>query len=116
MACYKLLPRPVQIKEKIVTQVKERTKTVTVIKELPDGTKVTEIKQDKDTDINQVATKDIKPLSRDWSIQAGMALNREHHGQPIYHLGVSRRIILGASLGVYARTEGEYGAFVSYSF
>jgi hypothetical protein len=115
LACYKLMPRQVETRTEVQVKVQEKVKTITKIVERPDGTKETEIKEDRSSNTDSNSISSVKPISRDWSIAAGMALGGPL-AKDIYSLQIQRRILLGASVGVYARTDKEIGLLLGYSF
>jgi hypothetical protein len=106
----------VEFKEKIVTQIQEKVRTVTKIVTKPDGTTETVIDERVDRDTKIVSSKKTKPKHSEWSIIATIAPEREFGSRPIYGIGLQTNLILGLSGGFYARSDAEVGLIVSYSF
>lgn len=102
-----------------VEVVKEvsRERSRTVIKEQPDGSKTTIIESVKDTvkDLNK-SYKSVERSLPKYSVWASAGLSRDFKGNPIYTLGVDKRIALGLSVGLYGRTDKESGVSLRYEF
>lgn len=92
-----------------VDKIQERERVVTRIVERPDGSKTTEIIKDS-TKTEQHLKKASK---KDWTVGVSSSINER---VPIYGVQVSRRIIFDLNVGAYAKTDGELGVMVSYSF
>lgn len=105
----------IEYKDKIVTKVQERVRTLTKLVVSPDGTKVTTIESvsQKDTDILQERSS--KP-SKTWTIVATMTSGTFPDLTPTYGIGASKELILGLSGGLYGTSKGELGLILSYSF
>lgn len=99
-----------EIKE--VVKVQERVRTRTVIKERPDGTKETIIVEDRRTDSK--ATKVVQTGANRYSI--GYFNSLKSREEPIHGLQITRRILGDFSIGVYGRTDKEYGVLIRYDF
>lgn len=108
---YHLIPEKVKIKEKLVTQVQERVRTVTVIKESPDGTKVTSITEAKDTEFKQESSKIQEPVEKDWLLSTGVSLKEQN----AYTFQASRRFLRHLYIGGYY-SKSEYGILFTYIF
>lgn len=113
---YSLIPKKIEIKEKIVTQIQERVRSHTVIKERPDGTKVTEIITDTNRDTKVVAERQSKPSNRTWFISAIAASDTLDYKNPTWGIAVQRSLVLGLYGGLYANNKGSVGLALSYSF
>ena len=106
---------PTKIEEKIVTDVRERVIVRTIIKERPDGTKVTIIDERRDTVYHQDYSK-ITTRAQNTSIWLSQSLSGEHAGRTIYTLGITKHLLGGLSGGLYGRSDKEIGVLLSYSF
>lgn len=94
----------------IVTEIQERERVRTRIEERPDGSKVTTI--DKTVKKDQ-----IKAIPKpEWSISVSASRDALLGRGGIYTLTVHRALILGLSVGLYARTDKEIGVSLQYSF
>jgi hypothetical protein len=96
--------------------VKEQSDTkedrVIEIIEKPDGSKNTKIVE---RIINREKKSiEVRPIERDWTITGGAGLNSEL--QPVYMLGVSRRVFSTVSVGVWGTTNKEAGLSLSVQF
>jgi hypothetical protein len=98
----------VQVKE--VVKVQERVRTRTKVIEHPDGTKITTIDEKKDTD--SVSLKETKPSLNIWSV--GISYAPPLGQREVYTLSVDRRILGDIWLGVYGRTDREFGVRARY--
>jgi hypothetical protein len=101
-----------------VEKVQIRERAVTVIKELPDGTKTTTIKTIKDTDTvnnKQLKSKET-PVENKWSVWASVGSRLDARPEPTYTIGFDYKWLLGSSVGLYGRTDGELGVTLRYSF
>lgn len=85
-------------KEQIVTRIIERK----------DGTKETVIVEDRTS-----KTYNRTPKVNNWSVMVGENMADK---RPIYMVGVDRIILPNISIGAYARSDREYGAYLRYSF
>lgn len=106
----------IEYKEKIVTQVQERVKIRTIIKESPDGTKVTTIDSQTDKDTQVVTERQAKPSSKDYLISTTITYNASKLEDATYGIGVSKRFFLGLYGGFYANTNQDIGIMLSYNF
>jgi len=101
-------------KSSTVTKVQERVRVVTRLKERPDGSKETVITEDRNTESGTTTIIEAKkPM---WSISASTAVLSLSPRGPIYTIQVDRRLILGAFVGAYGRTDGELGLSLRYEF
>jgi len=96
-----------QKKQNVVSKVRERVRVDTIIVEQPDGTKITTIKELRDTE-RLTITESYRP---NWNVGVSSTIT-----DGIYGLRVERRIIGELYVGGYARTDSELGVSVSYSF
>lgn len=101
-----------------VEKVRERVRVVTKIKERPDGSKETVIVEEsqKESESMSKYKEKISRSKRDWFIGLSAASVGEQPGPPTYTLRVDRRILLDGYVGVYGRTDGEFGLGFSYHF
>lgn len=113
---YKLIPKQIEYKEKVVTKVQERVRTLTKIVVKPDGTKETIIDERMSRDTHQVAERQSTPASNRWLITSTMTYNATSIDKPTYGIGVARSLILGLSGGLYANTNKDVGLLLTYSF
>lgn len=109
--------REVQIetKEVVVEKVITKVDRVTEVVERPDGTKITKT-VDKSTSYNERqsdTTISKKPNTKNWLLTGSVSLDKR---DPIYTLGVGRRIAWGGYMGVYGRSDGEVGFTLTLSF
>jgi hypothetical protein len=93
-----------------VDKIQERERVVTRIVERPDGSKTTEIIKETDKTETHLSKKSAK---KDWLVGVTSSLNEN---TPNYGVQVSRRVILDLYVGGYAKTDGELGVIVTYSF
>jgi len=102
-----------------VEKVQVRERAVTVIKELPDGTKTTTIKTIKDTDTvnnKQLKSKET-PVENKWSVWAAMGSRLDDWKTgPKYRVGVDRRLMGDIWLGAYGSTDKEIGIKLRFDF
>lgn len=112
---YQSLNPSIEYKEKVVTKVQERVRTLTKIVVSPNGTKVTTIEavSSKNTDISKES---VAKKPKPWTVVATATSGTFPSLTPTYGVGISRELILGLSGGVYATNKGEFGAMLSYSF
>lgn len=102
-----------------VIKYRDRTKTITKIIERPDGTKETIIKEDKDVsnDIDKARKLlEIVTNKPGYSVSLSAGLSGDFKINPIYTLGVDRRVFSGLFAGLYGRTDGEFGVSLRYEF
>jgi co-chaperonin GroES (HSP10) len=96
------------IKHTDETKVVTKDRIVTRVIERKDGTKETIIVADHSkVDTSKKAKVD------DWGVAIGTSLSSK---TPVYQVAVDRRILGALSVGGYARTDSEVGAFLRYSF
>lgn len=111
----KMEPRIVKEIEIIqVEKIKEQVRVVTVIKEHPDGSKETTIIKETLKETQKRLDKLVKERSAERDYLIG--LSRDFSATPIYTLSVQRRILWGAYMGLYGRSDSEFGATLSYGF
>jgi hypothetical protein len=106
------------IEEKIVYKDRVKTQIREVIKEAPDGTKVTERFIDKEQKSDKkVAKKETKPAKKDWGIgiKADLLPNPVG-GNVVYTVEVHRRVIWDAYVSAYGRTDGVGGVGITLFF
>lgn len=113
---YKLSPKQIEYKERIVTEVQERVRTITKIKVSPDGTTETIIDERSERDTLQVSERSSKPVTKEWLISATMTYNADSLPSPTYGMGISKHILIGVYGGLYANTNRDIGLSLSYSF
>lgn len=104
-----------KIKTKTVTQVQIQETVRTIIREQPDGTKETIIIENRIIDRLKVRTKEI-PVGKKWLIGVSGGLPRGAIHGVAYTLSVQRRILWGAYMGLYMRSDKELGVSLSYNF
>jgi hypothetical protein len=102
------------IEEKVIYKDRVRTQIKEVIKEAPDGTKVTEryIHKDEKKD-KKVARKESIPVKPNWGVGIKYDL---FSPVPVYGVDVHRRIFGDVYLTVYGRTDQTFGLGVLYTF
>jgi len=118
--------------EKKKESVKRKTKTI--IKEYPDGQKITEIYEVTEDTIfietqeivdlrkqiedlkKQNETKIIISQKSQWKFQGLVGTEIRRPTEPIYGLGVERRIIGPIFIGIYGKSNTEAGVSVSLEF
>ena len=103
------------IEEKIVFKDRVKTEIKEVIKEGPDGTKVTErtIYKDEKKD-KKVAKKESIPVKKDWGL--GIKYDLVPAGKPVWTVEVHRRIFSDLYGSAYGRTDGVAGVGLTYFF
>jgi len=101
-----------------VEKIIERVRVVTVIKEHPDGSKETTIIEDSETNTDRDSHyKEITtPVDKKWIVSLSAGPLRNLALNPTYTLGIQRRIIWGAYMGAYVRTDREIGISLAYNF
>ena len=97
-----------------VTKVQERVRVVTKIVERPDGSKETVIVKEKDTESGTTSVRVFTEPK--WSVSAATSILAPFLARPVYTVQVDRRLLLGAFVGVYGRTDGEFGLSFRYEF
>lgn len=103
------------IEEKIVYKDRVKTEVREVIREAPDGSKVTERVTYKDEKKEQeVAKKETKPVKSNWGL--GVKYDLIPSGQPVWTVEVHRRIFSDLYLSGYGRTDGVAGVGVTFFF
>ena len=101
---------------KEIAKLKERMKKVTVVIEKPDGSKETKIIEERNTfketnrDHKQVEKVSFKPQ---WGVYGSGSVTRSER---VYTLGVDRRILGGLFVGIYGRSDSEFGLNLRYEF
>ena len=108
-------PEKIKIEEKTVEVVKERVRVDTRIIERPDGTTETIISERRDTDTRSETEKLTTGLPV-WSVSLSASAYSASRDEPIYGVGVQKRLLGSLSGGIYARTDKEVGVMLSYSF
>ena len=108
-------PEKIKIEEKTVEVVKERVRVDTRIIERPDGTTETIISERRDTDTRSETEKLTTGLPV-WSVSLSASAYSASRDEPIYGVGVQKRLVGSLSGGIYARTDKEVGVMLSYSF
>ena len=109
------------IEEKIVFKDRVKTQIREVIKESPDGTKVTERFIEKDEKKKkQVAKKESIPVKKNWgvSVKADLIPNgfNGFNGDAVYTLELHRRMFSDLYVSAYGRTDGVAGVGVTLFF
>lgn len=115
MITWYLIPEKVKIEEKTVEVVKERVRVDTRIIERPDGTTETIISERRESDTRRESEKVTTPAA-DWTVGLGASLSRDNRHEEVYTLVVQKKLLAGLSGGLYARSDKELGAILSYSF
>jgi hypothetical protein len=93
-----------------VDKIQNRVRVVTRIDQRPDGSKTTVITKDSaKTEMHLTS----KPVKKDWIVGATSSLLEP---VPVFTLQVSRRILGDIYLGVYARTDREFGLGLTFQF
>jgi hypothetical protein len=110
---YYLIPKKIEYKEKIVTQVQTRERVRTKIIERPNGDKVTLIDSQVDTDLKQVSEKQSKPSLKDYRIGLYGSIPIGVGEDTIYTLTVDYRLFMSVYGGVYIRSDKEIGVGLS---
>lgn len=100
------------IEEKIVYKDRVKTEIKEVIKEAPDGTKITErtIYKDEKKD-TKIAKKEGIPVKKDWAV--GVKYDLLPVGEPVWTAEVQRRILGDIYVGAYGRTDGVAGVSIT---
>jgi len=106
----KMCPTP---KEKTVDKSHTKERVVTIIKERPDGSKETTIIENRDTKQSHIETKHSSPK---WAIGASVGTSDWRIREPIYGVRVERYIFESVSVGLYGRTNGDFGISGTISF
>ena len=101
-------PEKISESIKTVQVIKWKHSTIKITK--PDGTIVEE--DIKETINEQIKDKHIVFDTKKYLVSISAA----PQSNPTYMLSVSKKFILGSYLGVYGRTDGEYGLSVTYRF
>lgn len=102
------------IEEKVVYKDRVKTEIKEVIKEAPDGTKVTEriIYKNEKKD-KKIAKKESKPAKKDWAVGLKYELFTP---VPVYTVDVHRRVLGDLYVSVYGRSDGTGGVGLLYTF
>lgn len=102
------------IEEKVVYKDRVKTEVREVIKEAPDGTKVTERITYKDEKSDKsVAKKETKPVKKDWGVGVKYDLTVP---VGVYTIEVHRRVFGDIYVSGYGRTDGVAGVGVTLFF
>jgi hypothetical protein len=103
------------IEEKVVYKDRVKTEIREVIKEAPDGTKVTErITYRNEKKDKKVSKKESMPVKKDWGVSIKYDLIPS--GQPVWTVEVQRRVFGDIYAGAYGRTDGVAGVGVTVFF
>ena len=94
-------------------RVKFRERVVTVIKERPDGTKETTITENRSRDEKKKAKQEVIQRRSDWHLAASYSVLGKN---AIYTLSVQRRVLGNVFMGVYGRTDNEFGVSLGIEF
>lgn len=113
MITWYLIPK--NFEEKTVTEVQERVVVRTQIIERPDGTTETIIDERRESDYRSESEKITTP-EKDWSVGLSASISGDFRADRVYTLTVQKRLLKGLSGGIYARSDKEIGAILSYSF
>lgn len=101
------------IEEKVVYKDRIKTQIREVIKEGPDGTRVTERFITKDEKKKKQATKkESKPVKKDWLLGVGIPVI----GDEVYDVRLERRILGDLYIGVKGDSQGTFGVGVTILF
>ena len=101
------------IEEKVVYRDRIKTEIKEIIKEAPDGTKITERFITKDEDKKkQAQRKESKPVKKDWLLGVGISVI----GEEAYDVRLERRILGDIYVGVNGDTRGNFGVGVTILF
>lgn len=106
------------IEEKVVYKDRVKTQIREVIKETPDGTKVTErfIEKDEKKD-KKAVKKETKPIKKNWGVGVKADLLPDRiGGQTVWTVEVHRRIFSDLYVSGYGRTDGNAGVGVTLFF
>lgn len=106
----------VEFKEKVVTKIQERVRTVTKIKVSPDGTKETTIDEVAEKDTVALKESSSKPSTKDWLIGTSVGIKESFQEKPDFGINVQRRIILDAYLGIQYVPGEPIRAVLTYAF
>lgn len=120
-------PAKVEIKKEVEVKEVEVTRknivTVTHEEKRPDGTVITDSRtEDKSTEATRTDTKSkesttITNVKPQWKVSGGAGVKyNEISLQPVYTVGVERRILGPIFVGAYGRTDKEVGLSVSVEF
>ena len=103
------------IEEKIVYKDRVKTEIKEIIKEAPDGTKITErvIYKDEKKD-KKVSNKESKPVKKNWGV--GVKYDLLPPGQAAWTVEVHRRILGDFYVSGFGRTDGVAGIGVTLFF
>lgn len=102
------------IEEKIVYKDRVKTQIREIIKEAPDGTKITERIIHKDEKKKKkVAKIESIPVKKDWGVGVKYELFTP---VPVYTVDVYRRVIGDLYVSVYGRTDNTFGVGLLYTF
>ena len=101
-------------KEQVIKEV-IKYKTVDRIITKPDGTRIVEIIKEIDKS-NEQSTKIKRAVSKHTLVSLSGGCHSIIRCTPTYGISLSKRILLGAYMGVYVRTDKEFGLVLSYSF
>lgn len=100
-------------KDKIVTEVEDRVRVVTKIKERPDGDKETIIIRDEKTNTTKRAVHEkVVRVDPKWRI----GVQYSNPPDPIYGITIERYVLGNLSVGGFIRTNREVGLSLSVSF
>jgi len=116
LVCWYFFPRyqtQIQTKTQVVTEYKNRI--VEKIIERPDGSKETERITDQIGSQVSKETTQMQISKPDWMLSAIVSSNIVQF-EPVYELGISRRVIGPVFAGVYVRTNKEAGIGLSLEF
>lgn len=103
--------KPSEVRIKTVTKVQEKVHVVTRIVERPDGTKETVIISKTDRRTSRVKTR--RESRRTTMVSVSQSMNKS---LPVYTISVQKELFASLGLGVYGRTDREFGFSLSYSF
>ena len=114
---YNLSNPKIEYKEKVVTKIQERVRTLTKIVVSPDGTQVTTIDERSEKLTDQTAERESSSRKKDWLI--GVAANAQAISgvkPPAWGVTIQRRIIFDAYLGVILTPDQPVRLALTYSF
>jgi len=101
--------------KQVVVKEVTKYKTIDRIITKPDGTKIVEIIKEIDKSTEK-STKIVRATQKNTIVSLSGGCSDVLRCQPIYGVSFSKRVLLGAYMGVYARTDKEIGVILSYSF
>lgn len=114
----KMVSREKEIQIVEVEKVVMRENVRTVITEQPNGTKTTIIEKVIDTIKNtQTNYREKESVNKPkWSVWASGGVHIDQFNVPVYSFGIDKNLIWDLSVGLYGRTDSEFGLTLRYTF